>query len=102
MVEQPLRSGFAKDSDRLVGQAANEAVTNPENTVFSIKRFMGRVYDEVDNEISEVPYRSIKTQVGHALYELVVKVFSSRDKCYGPATKKQAEDYLGQRLLMQL
>ena len=53
----PSIVGFAKDGERLVGQTAKrQAVTNPENTVFSIKRFMGRMFDEVDNEISEVPY----------------------------------------------
>ena len=53
----PSIVGFAKDGERLVGQTAKrQAVTNPENTVFSIKRFMGRMFDEVDSEISEVPY----------------------------------------------
>ena len=48
----PSIVGFAKDGERLVGQAAKrQAVTNPENTVFSIKRFMGRMFDEVKNEI---------------------------------------------------
>ena len=54
----PSVVGFTKDGERLIGQAAKrQAVTNPENTVFSIKRFMGRMYDEVSTEIKEVPYK---------------------------------------------
>src|SRR5262245_35258357 len=54
----PSVVGFAKDSERLVGQVAKrQAVTNPENTVFSIKRFMGRKFDEVSSEASRVPYK---------------------------------------------
>src|SRR5438876_12415859 len=54
----PSVVGLAKDGERLVGQVAKrQAVTNPENTIFSIKRFMGRKYDEVANEAARVPYR---------------------------------------------
>ena len=50
--------GFTKSGERLVGQVAKrQAVTNPENTVFSIKRFMGRRFDEVSEEMKMVPYR---------------------------------------------
>ena len=53
----PSVVAFAKDEERLVGQAAKrQAVTNPQNTIFSIKRFMGRLFKEVSNEIEEVPY----------------------------------------------
>ena len=53
----PSMVSFTKDGERLVGQTAKrQAVTNPQNTVYSIKRFMGRRYGEVANEISEVPY----------------------------------------------
>ena len=59
----PSIVGFAKDGERLVGQAAKrQAVTNPENTVFSIKRFMGRMFDEVGTEIEEVPYKVDKIE----------------------------------------
>ena len=59
----PSIVGFAKDGERLVGQAAKrQAVTNPENTVFSIKRFMGRMFNEVENEIKEVPYKVNKNK----------------------------------------
>ena len=54
----PSVVGFKKDGERLVGQLARrQAVVNPENTVFSVKRFMGRRYDEVSGERSRVPYR---------------------------------------------
>ena len=54
----PSVVALAKDGERLVGQVAKrQAVTNPENTVFSIKRFMGRKFDEVPSEASRVPYK---------------------------------------------
>ena len=53
----PSVVGFAKTGERLVGQVAKrQAVTNPENTIFSIKRFMGRKFDEVSEEMKMVPY----------------------------------------------
>ena len=54
----PSIVAFTKKGDRLVGQLAKrQAVTNPQNTVFSIKRFMGRMFNEVGTEIKEVPYK---------------------------------------------
>ena len=54
----PSVVAFTKSGERLVGQAAKrQAITNPTNTVYSIKRFMGRKYDEVSHEITLVPYR---------------------------------------------
>ncbi len=54
----PSVVAFTKNGERLVGQVAKrQAITNPTNTVYSIKRFMGRRHDEVDREISEVPYK---------------------------------------------
>ena len=54
----PSVVAFTKDGNRLVGQVAKrQAVTNPENTVYSIKRFMGRRYNEVSEEIKQVPYK---------------------------------------------
>src|SRR5438105_9023997 len=56
----PSVVGFAKNGERLVGQVAKrQAVTNPENTVYSIKRFMGRRIDEVSEEMKLVPYRVV-------------------------------------------
>src|SRR6185312_2570923 len=67
----PSVAGFAKDGERLVGQVAKrQAVTNPENTVFSIKRFMGRKFDEVSAEASRVPYKMSRAQNGDAWIEV--------------------------------
>ena len=94
----PSVVGFAKDDERLVGQAAKrQAVTNPENTVFSIKRFMGRMFDEVSSEIKEVPYSVEKSKSGSV-------VVNAGDKSYTPPEigamvlqklKQTAEDHLG-------
>src|SRR5882757_8382126 len=57
----PSVVGFTKDNNRLVGQVAKrQAVTNPENTVYSIKRFMGRKYNEVNEEMKMVPYKVVR------------------------------------------
>src|SRR5512145_2774448 len=59
--------GVAKEGERLVGQIARRhAVTNPENTVFSIKRFMGRKHAEVADESARVPYKVVKAENGDA------------------------------------
>jgi molecular chaperone DnaK len=97
----PSVVGIAKDGDRLVGQVAKrQAVTNPENTVFSIKRFMGRKFDEVPSETARVPYRVVRAQNGDAWV-------TARDKKYSPPEisamvlqklKQAAEDYLGQKV----
>lgn len=94
----PSIVGFTA-KDRLVGQPAkNQIVTNAENTVFSIKRFMGRKYNEVPDELSMIPYKVVSGPAG------AVRV-SIRDKEYSPEEisasilqkmKKTAEDYLGQ------
>ena len=58
----PSVVGFTKTGERLVGQVAKrQAITNPENTVYSIKRFMGRRYDEVQEEIKMVPYKVVQS-----------------------------------------
>ena len=94
----PSIVAFTKDGDRLVGQSAKrQAVTNPENTVFSIKRFMGRMYDEVGTEIEEVPYKVSKGKSGSV-------VVTASDKDYTPPEigamvlqklKQTAEEHLG-------
>src|SRR5678816_3664562 len=96
----PSVVGFAKSGERLVGQVAKrQAVTNPENTVFSIKRFMGRRFDEVSEELKMVPYRVVTDN------DRVVVGLSNDDKKYSPPEisamilqklKQAAEDYLGQ------
>src|SRR5438128_5212646 len=68
---------FAKSGERLVGQVAKrQAVTNPENTVFSIKRFMGRKYDEVNEEMKMVPYKVTRASNGDARVEVQGKLYS--------------------------
>src|ERR1700737_3848864 len=63
----PSVVAFTKNGERLVGQAAKrQAVTNPQNTIFSIKRFMGRKFDEVQEEIKRVPYKVVKAAKGDA------------------------------------
>ncbi|MCX6552966.1 MAG: Hsp70 family protein, partial [Acidobacteria bacterium] len=95
----PSVVGFSKTGERLVGQVAKrQAVTNPENTVFSIKRFMGRKYDEVSEEMKMVPYKVARGTNGDA------RVHAS-GKDYQPPEiaamilqklKQAAEEYLGQ------
>jgi molecular chaperone DnaK len=95
----PSVVAFAKSGERLVGQVAKrQAVTNPENTVFSIKRFMGRKYDEVSEEMKMVPYTVARAGNG----DVRVK---AGDKEYSPPEisamilqklKQAAEEYLGQ------
>jgi molecular chaperone DnaK len=73
----PSVVGFAKDGERLVGQVAKrQAVTNPENTVFSIKRFMGRKHAEVAQETARMPYRLQKADNGDAWVEVRGKKYS--------------------------
>ena len=63
----PSVVAFTKTGERLVGQAAKrQAVTNPQNTIFSVKRFMGRKYDEVQSELHRVPYKVVKAANGDA------------------------------------
>jgi len=97
----PSVVAIAKDGERLVGQVAKrQAVTNPENTIFSIKRFMGRKFDEVSSEASRVPYKVVRSQNGDAWVE-------ARGKQYSPPEisamvlqklKQAAEDYLGEKV----
>src|SRR4051812_37843968 len=73
----PSVVAFTKDGQRLVGQIAKrQAVTNPENTVFSIKRFMGRKYEEVTEEAKKVPYKVVKAPNGDAWVEVIGKQYS--------------------------
>src|SRR5918911_132799 len=97
----PSVVAITKDGERLVGQVAKrQAVTNPENTIFSIKRFMGRKFDEVASERSRVPYAVVRASNGDAWVE-------TRGKKYSPPEisaiilqklKQAAEDYLGEKV----
>jgi len=89
------------DNDRLVGQVAKrQAVTNPENTVFSVKRFMGRRYDEVTEEIKTVPYKVVKGDNNTARIEAGGKVYSPPEisAMILQKLKAAAEDYLGEKI----
>jgi molecular chaperone DnaK len=99
----PSVVGFGKDGERLVGQVAKrQAVTNPENTVFSIKRFMGRKFSEINEESKMVPYKV--AEAGGGNQDVRVEV---RGKKYSPPEisamilqklKQSAEDYLGEKV----
>jgi len=97
----PSVVAFTKEGERLVGQVAKrQSVTNPDSTVFSIKRFMGRKHDEVSAETARVPYKVVKADNGDAWVEV-------RGKRYSPPEisavvlqklKSAAEDYLGEKV----
>ena len=95
----PSVVGFRADGDRIVGKAAkNQAVTNPTNTVFSIKRFMGRRYDEVSSELKTVPY-SVKSGTGNrAVVEIEGEDFTPEQisAMILSKMKADAEKYLGE------
>ena len=97
----PSVVAFTKAGETLIGQPAKrQAVTNPENTISSSKRFIGRMYDEVDAEILEMPYKTIKGKNGEV-------IITAQDKEYAPPQigamvlqklKQTAEEYLGEKV----
>ena len=97
----PSVVAFTKDGERLVGQVAKrQAVTNPENTVFSIKRFMGRKFSEISEESKMVPYKVVQAANGDVRVEI-------RGKQYSPPElsamilrklKEAAEAHLGEKV----
>src|SRR5215468_9261174 len=97
----PSVVAITKTSERLVGQVAKrQAVTNPENTVYSIKRFMGRRYDEVSAEMKRVPYKVVKGPHDDARVEITGKVYSPPEISAMILTKLKtaAEDFLGEKV----
>jgi molecular chaperone DnaK len=95
----PSVVAFAKTGERLVGQVAKrQAVTNPENTVFSIKRFMGRKYDEVSEEMKMVPYRVVRAGNADARVTANAKEYSPPEisAMILQKLRQAAEEYLGQ------
>ncbi len=95
----PSVVGFTKSGERLVGQVAKrQAVTNPENTIFSIKRFMGRKYDEVNEEMKMVPYSVVRASNGDVRVNAAGKEFSPPEisAMILQKLKQAAEEYLGQ------
>ena len=97
----PSVVAFTKDDERLVGAAAKrQAISNPENTVFSIKRFMGRRYFEVPEEITLVPYNVEKGPNGDARVKIGDKLYSPPEisAMILQKLKSSAEDYLGSKV----
>ena len=95
----PSVVGFRADGDRVVGKAAkNQAVTNPKNTVFSIKRFMGRKYSECTSEIKTVPYEVKEGQGGRAVVNIEGKDYTAEQVSAMTLAKMKAdaEKYLGE------
>jgi molecular chaperone DnaK len=97
----PSVVAFTKDGERLVGQVAKrQAVTNPQNTVFSIKRFMGRKISEVQEETKRVPYKVVAGSNDVATIEVAGKRYSPPEisAMILQKMKQTAEDYLGQKV----
>ncbi len=97
----PSVVGFRADGDRIVGKAAkNQAVTNPKNTVFSIKRFMGRKYSEVGSELKTVPYTVKEGQGGRAVVEIDGQDYTPEQVSAMILSKMKAdaEKYLGEKV----
>ena len=95
----PSVVAYKKDGERLVGAPAKrQAITNPENTISSIKRFMGRKYNEVEEEISEVPYSIIRDDKGLARVEIGDRQYTPQEisAMVLQKLKQTAEDYLGE------
>jgi len=97
----PSVVGFSKTEERLVGQVAKrQAISNPENTVYSIKRFMGRTYNEVDVERKQVPYKVVMGSHGDAKVEISGKQFTPQEisSMILLKMKQDAENYLGEKI----
>ena len=97
----PSVVAFTKSGERLVGQPAKrQAITNPKNTISSIKRFMGRLYNEVDKERSEVPYEVVAGDANTARVKITDRLYSPPEisAMILQKMKKTAEDYLGQEV----
>src|SRR4051812_23575006 len=97
----PSVVGFTKNGERLVGQVAKrQSVTNPENTVYSIKRFMGRRFDEVSEEMKLVPYKVVKSETGDARVDIQGKKYTPPEisAMILNKLKEAAEAYLGEKV----
>ena len=97
----PSMVAFTKSNERLVGQVAKrQSITNPENTVYSIKRFMGRRYEEIGEEIKRVPYKVVTGPSNDARVELAGKQYSTPEISAMILTylKEAAEAYIGEKI----
>jgi len=97
----PSVVAYKKDGERLVGAPAKrQAITNPSNTIASIKRFMGRQYDEVESEIKTIPYEVVRGENGTARVKVNERVYTPQEisAMILQKLKQTAEDYLGERV----
>lgn len=97
----PSVVAFTKNGEILVGAVAKrQAITNPQNTIFSIKRFMGRRYEEVTEEIKRVPYKVVRRENGDAAVEVMGKIYTPPEISARilQKMKQTAEDYLGEKV----
>ena len=97
----PSVVAFTKNGERLVGQTAKrQAVTNPKNTIFSVKRFMGRKFNEVQEEISRVPYKVVANNNGDACIEANGKTYTPPEisAMILQKLKQDAEAFLGEKI----
>lgn len=97
----PSVVGFTKTGEKLVGQVAKrQAITNPENTVFSIKRFIGRRWDETEEERKRVPYKSVKGKDNTVAVDISGKAYTTQEisAMILSKLKQDAEGYLGEKV----
>ena len=97
----PSVVAFTKDGERKIGDPAKrQAVTNPHNTIYSIKRFMGETYDQVSQEISRVPYKVVRGDNNTPRVDIEGRLYTPQEisAMVLQKMKKTAEDYLGQEV----
>ena len=97
----PSVVAFSKDGERMVGNVAKrQAITNPEKTIFSIKRFMGETYDQVQKEIGRVPYKVLRGDNNTPRVDIEGRLYTPQEisAMVLQKMKKTAEDYLGQEV----
>ena len=97
----PSVVAFTKTGERIVGQTAKrQAVTNPKNTIFSIKRFIGRKYNEMKDELSRIPYEVVEGKNGDAYIKIGDKSYSPQEisAMILQKLKADAEAYLGEKV----
>lgn len=97
----PSIVAFTDNGERKVGDPAKrQAITNPQNTIFSIKRFMGETYDQVTNEVKRVPYKVVKGDNNTPRIDISGRLYSPQEisAMILQKMKKTAEDYLGQEV----
>lgn len=97
----PSIVGFVKDGERKVGNPAKrQAITNPQNTIYSIKRFMGNMYDQVTEETSQIPYKVVRGDNNTPRVDIEGRLYTPQEisAIILQKMKKTAEDYLGQEV----